>query len=436
MQKKFRAICVLLLLMFASVVEATGSLVAPEGYSLEEMVILSRHNIRAPLSGKDSELGKITPHAWYAWTSNPGELSLRGGVLETIMGQYFRKYLEAENFIPENYIPKQGEVRFFTCSMQRTIATAQYFSSGMLPVANVRIEHRFAPSKMDPIFTPQLTFISNAYRAQAMKEVVTMGGKEGLQGIGKNLNRPFRLMEKVLDVKDSVAAKNGFTGFKDDDLEVVLQKDAEPTMKGSLQLANITSDALTLQYYEEENEQKAGFGRTLSPKEWAEISSIKDVYGDVLFTAPLIAVNAAHPLLQVMHDELENPVRKFTFLCGHDSNLSSVLAALEVEDYSLPNTIETKTPIGAKFVIEKWQGKDGDDYASLHMVYQSTKQLRTREQLDVQHPPMIYTLHLKGLQTNTDGLYKYHDVEQRFVQAIKAYDNLPQDKREEEKQTA
>ena len=54
-----------------------------EGYTLEQVVILSRHNIRSPLSGKGSVLDEITPHDWFAWSSNPGELSLRGGVLET-----------------------------------------------------------------------------------------------------------------------------------------------------------------------------------------------------------------------------------------------------------------------------------------------------------------------------------------------------------------
>ena len=99
-----------------------------EGYTLEQVVILSRHNIRSPLSGKGSVLGEITPHDWFPWSSEPSELSIRGGVLETELGQYFRKWLESENLIPENYRPDPIEVRFYANSKQRTIATAQYFS--------------------------------------------------------------------------------------------------------------------------------------------------------------------------------------------------------------------------------------------------------------------------------------------------------------------
>ena len=62
-----------------------------ERYALDEMVILSRHNIRSPISGPGSVLSRITPHEWFQWTSAPGELSLKGGALEAEMGQFFRE---------------------------------------------------------------------------------------------------------------------------------------------------------------------------------------------------------------------------------------------------------------------------------------------------------------------------------------------------------
>lgn len=82
----------------------------------------------------------------------------------------------------ENYLPKKEEFRFYANSMQRTIATAQYFSSGMLPVANVKIEHKFAPNKMDSVFNPQLTFVSDTFCTEAMKQISAMGGRQGTAG--------------------------------------------------------------------------------------------------------------------------------------------------------------------------------------------------------------------------------------------------------------
>ena len=428
--KKMTAAICLSVLTLAGSVQAERPASFHDDYQLEEMVILSRHNIRSPLSGNGSALGNLTPHTWFRWTSGPSELSLRGGQLETMMGQYFGQWLESEGVIKDKntYIPAEGEMRFYANSMQRTIATAQYFSSGMLPVANVTIEHKFAPSKMDPVFHPQLTFMSDAFRTQAMKEISAMGGQKGLQGINDKVENNYRIIEKALDLKDSPAAKkDGLTKFRSDDLQILLELNKEPAMKGSLKQANSASDAFILQYYEEPDKVKAGFGHKLTQKEWEEIAGIKDVYGDVLFTAPSVAVNVAHPLLQEMSRELAVPGRKFTFLCGHDSNIASVLAALEAEEYDVPQSIEKKTPIGSKLVIEKFKGKDGKEYAALSIVYQTTDQLRDRTALTLDNPPMIYPIRLKGLKANSDGLYKLEDLQARFDKAIRAYDALPHD---------
>lgn len=144
----------------------------------------------------------------------------------------------------------------------------------------------------------------------------------------------------------------------------------------------------------------------------------------MLFTAPIVAANVANPLIQYMYDELRSPDRKFTFLVGHDSNLSSVLTALGVEEYELPNAIERKTPIGSKLVIEKFVGPDGKEYADLNLVYQSIDQLRNMELLSLENPPMVYPISLKGLKKNADGLYNLADLENRFEEALAAYDAI------------
>ncbi len=420
----------MVLLTLCGMVRAERPASFRERYKLESMVILSRHNIRSPLSGNGSALGELTSHTWFPWTSAPSELSLRGGQLETMMGQFFGQWLTREGLIPgkDTYLPKEGEMRFYANSMQRTIATAQYFSSGMLPVANVTIEHKFAPSRMDPVFNPRLTFVSEAFRARAMEEIGAMGGPRGLQGINDRIAENYRTLEKALDLKDSPAArKDGFDRFRDDDMQILLELGEEPTMKGSLKKATSASDAFILQYYEEPDIVKAGFGHRLTRREWEQIAGVKNAYDEALFSAPSVAVNIAHPLLQEMDRELAQPGRKFSFLCGHDSNIVSVLAALDVEAYSLPRSLEKRAPIGSKLVIEKFLGKDGERYAAMSIVYQTTEQLRERTPLTLDAPPMIYPIRLKGLPVNGDGLYRLSDLRERFDAAIRAYDELPED---------
>lgn len=427
--KKLNSLLLLLILTIICPALAQAQLQRSEAfkgkYKLKEVVILSRHNIRSPLSTNGSALSKMTPHEWTNWSSAASELTLRGGVLETEMGQFFRKWTIETGLFKDNYVPTIDEVNVYANSMQRCIATAQYFSGGFMPVANLRVNHRYVPSKMDPIFFPRLTKSTEAFRTEAMKQINAMGGKEGLVGINKSLKESYDLIAKVLDMKQSEYYKKGeIKDFVNNDTQITLELNQEPGMKGSLKNANSASDAFILQYYEEPDGMKAAFGHKLTTEDWTKIAKVKDVYGDVLFTAPIVAVNVAHPLLQYMYDELNDKDRKFTFLCGHDSNIASVDAALGVEEYSLPNSIEKKTPIGSKLVLEKWVDAAGKAYIAVNLVYQSTDQLKQMSLLDLQHAPQVFSLKLKGLNQNTDGLYTFEDVNARFLQAIRAYDDI------------
>lgn len=399
-----------------------------DAYQLEQVVVLSRHNIRSPLSSAGSALDLATTHVWFDWTSDPSELSLRGGALETMMGQYFRTWLESEGLIEQNWQPSAGQARFYANSKQRTIATAQYFSSGMLPVGNVHIETHEAYDTMDPVFTPQITYLSDSYEQAALDQIAEEFGNGSMRTVAAGLEDSYQLISEVVDLEGSKGFQSGEFGRLDTtDTGVVFEEYEEPAMTGSLKLACQLSDALVLQYYEQPDDEAAAFGHPLTFDQWQQISQVKDTYIDVLFAAPLVATNVAHPLLAEIGDELDDRRRVFTFLCGHDSNIASVAAALGIEEYVLPQSVEQGAPIGAKLVFERWSDEAGNRYARVRMVYQSTDQLRGLTLLTPENPPMSCDLTLNGLQKNADGLYAYDDVRARIQEATDAYDQLEQD---------
>lgn len=416
-----------MLLLFAAALsagaeEAVQSL-SHEGYTLRQAVVLSRHNIRSPLSGGDSLLGTITPYEWFAWSSGPSELSLRGGVLETEMGEYFRKWLESEGLFPENYHPESPQVRIYANSMQRTIATARYFTAGLLPTANMPVEYHMDFDTMDPVFTPQLTFISDSYKEYAEAQIRALF-TEKIRDLADN----YALLTDVIDLVDSAAYQNGTVGeLQLDDTELIIEKGDEVGIRGSLKTAFTVSDALVLQYYEEPDAKKAAFGHALTIRQWEEISEIKDLRNDVIFTAPLIAVNSAHPLLQEIRSEMTSDGRIFTFLCGHDANINTVLAALDVSDYKLPSALEKKAPIGSKLVFGKWLDPDGNAFWSIDLVYQTPDQMRSLSLLDLKNPPAVFHISLNGMEQNPDGLYAEDTLLEHFDLAIGAYDQLIED---------
>ena len=389
-------------------------------YELKEVVVMSRHNIRSPLSSGGAAYQRVTPYTWFQWTSPSSQLSLRGGVLETEMGQFFRKWVVSEGLLPENYRPEGDEVLFYANSRQRTFATAKYFSAGFLPFANVEITHKLKEDKMDPVFTPKFTKMNDAYRQQVLAEIQTLHG--GPQAWMAARKATLDLMEEVLDMAHSPAALQGdTTHFWFDDTQFKIEKDDEPRMTGGYTLANSVADALVLQCYE--SESMAAFGHELTTEQWRAICAVKEVYDGLLFTTHAAAVNLAYPLVSRIREELQRQDRKFLFLCGHDSNLASISAAL---DFQLPETeraLELHTPIGSKLVFEKWS--DGtDEYVAVNLVYQTIDQLQGRTLLSPEVPPMVMPIVVKGLTPNSDGLYRIDELDARFAKAMGEYDAI------------
>ena len=403
-----------------------------DGYTLKQVVAMSRHNLRAPQEKDRETLSAATTHDWIAWSSNGSELTVKGGVAETIMGEFFRKWLEGEQLIPQNYIPEEGEVRFYANPRQRTLATTQFFSSGMLPVANVDIEYHGDYDSRDPTFKPRFGFVSDDYVDAATDQIAALGGEEGLAGADADLQDSYDLIEQVLDYQNSSAYKAGdATDLKVGDASYTIELDEEPGVSGSLKNANSLSDALTLQYYEADDLADASFGMDLTYEQWQQIAAVKNTFGDWRYDSKLVSVNCAHLLVSEIADELGKDGRRFTFLCGHDSNQSSLLHALGVEDYDLPDTIETKTPIGGKILFEVWENAEGEQFCNVRYVYATTEQVRNLDLLSLEEAPASYDLDFEGLNRNDDGLFALADVQQLLSDTAAAYDQLAVDYPEE-----
>ena len=362
-------------LMIVFVVAVTFFSVAQAmDYQLEQVVVISRHNLRNSLKAGDER----------------GLLTLRGGEMETLMGQYFEVRLRAQGLFPKNAQPSANEVRFYANSYQRTIATAKYFSAGAFPIANIPIEYhralgqkdRIFLSPTDPALKKKLTAEGNAKKlfADMQKEFATV---ERLSG------EKFNPADSSIKIRDSVV---------------------EWELTGSAKTLSLAADALLMDYYD---------GKiSYSDSEMRDVAKISSLLINSNFDRPLGAKAFASPMLAVISDELNTPGRKFSFICGHDSNLSNVLTALGVEEYTLPGTIEWRVPIASKIVIKKFRGSDGNEYARLSLVYPSAAQIVNREMLTLDNPPMKVPLKLRGLQpVDADAIYKLSDVLQRISDA-------------------
>ena len=420
-------------ILCAVLICASASVCRAEDYQLKQVVVLSRHNIRSPLSEKGSLLGDITPHEWFDWTSKTGELSLRGAMLETTMGQYFRLWLEKEGLFPENYIPKDGAVRFYANSLQRTQATARYFSAGLLPVAVVPVERHMEYNQGDSVFLPIINFMNDDYAKDIEAELVELSGGKSLDAYRDNLSGAITLLMDVVDMKESEAYASGKYGdLLTDETRLSLAEDSEPKLSGPIKTALSVADALVLQYYEEPDDLKAAFGHKLTEDDWKSVSSILSTYEEILFASPKLAPNLAHPILKELYAELNAQGREFSFLCGHDSTITAFLAALGVNGYELPGAIESTTPIGTKVAFERWVNGKGESFFKTELVYQSVEQLRSIQPLSLDTPPMIVPITFANVEVNEDGMMTEKDLMNLFRAKINALDEIVEEYTEEE----
>lgn len=422
LNNKSRIIFFSLLLLFCRYSFAQTNL------SLEKVTVVSRHSVRTPLEQYLNTLDEITGdgYQWTRWSVPGSNLTLRGGALETLFGEYFRLWLDKEGLKLDS-----TDVYFGASSKQRTIATARAFAAGMFPLMTVPVDYKVkADGSIGYLDQDYLPLLNNRCAADGKFDTVAFKA-EAYRELGELQAPSYEFLEKILRMKHSEYARNNGNGHFDNTVGVNLYfynrngKELEPTMHGGLNKANMASDAFILQYYEMENAKDAAFGRRLSFEDWKKLASIKDCYGEILFAkAPIISVNISHCMLKRIQSEMSLEGHKFAFLCTHDSMIAAVLAALRVDDYELPNTIEVKTPIGFKMVLEQWVETGCDNpqkYVRARLVYQSTEQIRGMKQMNLSNPPMSYELSFAGLEKEPNGMYRYDNFMQHLQKSIDAY---------------
>lgn len=422
----FRSITVIFLLFVGVVSFAQDSL------RLEKVVVVSRHGLRAPLEKYYQTLDSLTPKGdiWNLWSKQGvkgSELTLKGSALENLFGGYFRMWFNSLGFQLQDQ-----EVYFGASSKQRTIATARSFAAGIFPLkivpvhfkqdengGNGPLDENYLPLFYDKDLEKGMVFDTVAFKDTARCELREI----------KEKNKPsYKFLEDVLQYSQSPRAKAKKSSHFNRDVDVRLdfydksKGRLEPSMIGDLNVANRASDALILMYYEAPDSLKANFKRDFSFDDMCRLASIKDLYDAILFSAPIIAVNISHCMLENVYSEMKCNWHRFSFLCSHDSMIHALLSALRVEDYKLENTIEGKTPIGVKVLLEKWVNPTTcEQYIKARLLYQSTKQVQEMQVLDLKNPPQACELSFTGLEKAENGMYRYDDFMNHIEKTLEAY---------------
>ncbi|HDF5685428.1 TPA: bifunctional glucose-1-phosphatase/inositol phosphatase [Klebsiella variicola] len=399
MKKRLLAAAVAGAVMLSAGAQAQDS-AAPEGYQLQQVLIMSRHNLRAPLANNGSVLEQSTAKAWPQWDVPGGQLTTKGGVLEVYMGHYMREWLAQQKLVTSGECPPENAVYAYANSLQRTVATAQFFITGAFPGCGIAVHHQPQMGTMDPTFNPVITDDSPAFREKALQAMEKE--RQGMQ-----LTESYKLLERMIDYRNSPSCKEKQVCSLSEGKDTFSAGyQHEPGVSGPLKVGNSLVDAFTLQYYEGFPKDQVAWGEITSDKQWQVLSKLKNGYQDSLFTSVAVAQNVAKPLVKYIDNVLvgeEANKAKVTLLVGHDSNIASLLTALDFKPYQLPGQYE-RTPIGGKLLFQRWHDSAGNrDLMKIEYVYQSTEQLRNADALTLQAPPQRVTLALNGCPVDDQG---------------------------------
>lgn len=390
---------------------------------LQQVLMFSRHNLRAPLADNGSVLEQSTKKSWPQWSVPGGQLTTKGGVLEVYMGNYTRQWLAQQGLVQNGSCPDSSNVFVYANSLQRTVATAQFFINGAFPGCDIAVTHQDAMGTMDPVFNPVITDDSEAFNKKALAAMTAENEKLALKPA-------LQQLDKIVDYKSAPACNNKKQcDLASGDNAFSAENGKEPNVSGPLKVGNSLMDAFTLQYYEGFPLEQVAWGQIKTPEQWKALSAIKNGYQDALFTSPDVAREVAAPLVDYIRSQLVDQDKanapKITLMVGHDSNIASLLSALQVKPYELPETWEN-TPIGGQVVFERWHdAKNNKDLLKLEYVYQTADQLRDGEVLSLKNPPKRVTLQLAGCPTDGNGYCSWEQFTQELNGALQGTPMAP-----------
>ncbi|OOF47651.1 hypothetical protein BKK52_08485 [Rodentibacter trehalosifermentans] len=379
-------------------------------YQLEKIFIFSRHGVRTPIIKSDSQLTQVTPYQWTAWQEAPGELMSKGADLEVKFGRYIRDYLNQQGLTKINQCLPPEQVLIYTNSLQRTLATGQALTLGLFPGCGIQPVNNRALGTMDPVFNPIVRNDSETFKQAVISRIP-------LKQTHQKLQTAYQVLSEVIDYAQSPHCKGkSDCAFFSEEGKLKVEKEKEVGVSGTLRLGKSIVDNLLIELYA--NPTSSKMLSQLTPEKWEIINQIKNEYFTVLRGEKFIASHLAQPLATFMQQELNNSQRTMSLLVGHDTNIITLLGALGVKSYRLPNQYES-TPIGGKVFFEIWRDKKNNTkWVNTQYVYQSIEQIQQDQALTLATPPQSVQLHFEQCKENELGFCAYSDIETKLTEII------------------
>ena len=359
--------------LLLSPVQAAFAQTTVDNTTLKFALVFSRHGVRPPTKTNDA-YNIYSSQGFPSWSVVPGNLTIHGAQLMTIMGTYYRQYFIQQGLLTGNDATDVNSEYFYADNAERTFATGQALAAGLLPSVNSTV-NEFANSAIDPLFYPVKVNLGSPDTSLA---AAALNGRIGANpaALAQAYRAQLAQLEAVLlntPVGDPTWAPSYLTSIGAMPIAVAPGTAGSiATFSGSIDTASTIAEIFLLEYCEGMYSGNIGWGR-LSREQIIDIAKLHTVDFDLLDRTPYLAqAQGSNLLLHIVNTinqaatgtanahALGAPGQKLVMLTGHDNQLAAVGGLLRA-DWALPTFAVDDTPPGGAMVFELRQDPAGNN---------------------------------------------------------------------------
>ncbi len=345
----------------------TGSTAQPlarPAFVTERAVLVMRHGIRAPLSGEVPD-GTRTATPWPKFGVPESRITPHGARALEIVAREDRKWLAARGLLDPQGCPAAGAVRIASNSSERTIDSGEEYARGLAPGCSIAVAHR-PVGTVDPMFEP-LRAHATAFDAKAaIADIDRATG--GMTALVQRHATEIAALDRVLGCGSGCVPGGPPRVSAEDDGHGI-------SLEGPIRGTSGVAQVLLLQYLEGLPARDVGWGR-VDAAGLKRLGALHAALFAVFTRPPYMAAHQAALLgRRVLQSLAAGP--KLDVLMGHDTNVTALAAALDVDLVTAGYATNDVPPGGALLFERVRETRSGRSFVRVSYRTQSPEALRS-----------------------------------------------------------
>ena len=413
--------------------------IAAAQYTLERVVLVSRHGVRAP-TDTNPPLAEVASRTWPTWlVASPGDLTPRGEALAALMGGYYRQHFAALGLQSINGCPGQNEVYVWADVDQRTRHTGNGLLAGAFPGCRLYAQHLHPTSQVDPLFHPVAAGICEVRPDRAREEILKAAGGSLEHALQQQpYSGALKKLQAVLGCcSPKLCQGPGGTCRLEQVRSSIVEKHKTVGLTGPIPIGSTAAEIFLLEYAQNMPQHQVAWGRVTSQADIVSLMWLHSLQFDLVQRTDHLARRQGSALLQQVFETLRQtadristpqnqvpPESKLVIYVGHDTNLANIGGMLRV-DWQLKNYLRNETPPAGAMAFELLRhNESGKPFVKLSYYSQSPDQMRSATRLGPRQPPDRAEI-VPRCRTSQHGACPWHEFQDWVRQSVDLDCTLP-----------